>query len=137
MADCNAEVEALAALSPADLRTRWTAVTGRPPPKVSPKLLRLALAHTLQVKTHGGLSRAARQRLAQVAAGKSETRSAPAGTRLLREWQGTAHVVTIDETGAIHWNEWTWGSLSAVARAITGTRWSGPAFFGLKRKVRS
>lgn len=54
--------------------------------------------------------------------------------RLMREWNGTLHVVTVDEDGTILWNDREWGSLSAVARAITGTRWSGPAFFGLRTR---
>ena len=53
--------------------------------------------------------------------------------RLIREWNGTTHVVTIGEAGAVDWSGKTWRSLSEVARAITGTRWSGPAFFGLKQ----
>ena len=55
--------------------------------------------------------------------------------RLVREWNGVAHVVTVAEDGAIVWNDAGYRSLSEVARAITGTRWSGPAFFGLKRKA--
>jgi hypothetical protein len=55
--------------------------------------------------------------------------------RLVREWNGRTHIVTIGEDEVVRWNEREWRSLSAVARAITGTRWSGPAFFGLKRKA--
>ena len=55
--------------------------------------------------------------------------------RLTREWNGSLHTVTVDDEGGIRWNNQTWKSLSAVARAITGTRWSGPAFFGLKTRV--
>ncbi len=55
--------------------------------------------------------------------------------RLVREWQGRVHVVTVGEDQVIRWEERTYGSLSEVARAITGTRWSGPAFFGLKKRV--
>ncbi len=80
----------------------------------------------------GGLSRAARQQLE--GSGETPPRTIPLapGLRLVREWQGTVHVVTVDETGTILWNGRSWKSLSEVARAITGTRWSGPAFFGLK-----
>jgi hypothetical protein len=53
----------------------------------------------------------------------------------VREWQGRVHVVTVGEDQVIRWYGREWGSLSEVARAITGTRWSGPAFFGLKRKA--
>ena len=129
------EVAALATLSPAHLRERWQQLTGSIAPKVSPSLLRLALAYELQAKEYGGLSRQTQQRLAQLAAAKTQTRDVQPGMRLMREWNGTVHVVSVDENNTIHWNGGTWGSLSEVARAITGTRWSGPAFFGLKRKV--
>jgi hypothetical protein len=55
--------------------------------------------------------------------------------RLVREWNGRTHVVIIGEDEVIRWNDREWRSLSQVARTITGTRWSGPAFFGLKRKA--
>ena len=54
--------------------------------------------------------------------------------RLVREWQGKVHIVTIGENGEVEWNGKAWRSLSEVARAITGSRWSGPAFFGLKQR---
>ena len=126
---------ALATLSPAQLREKWTAVTRAVAPKVSPALLRLALAYELQTKAHGGLSRRAQQRLAQLAAAKTRTSDVQPGMRLVREWNGTIHVVTVDDAKVIHWNGREWRSLSKVARAITGTRWSGTAFFGLKRKA--
>ena len=129
------DVAALATLSPAQLRERWTKLTGAVVPKVSPKLLRLALAYELQARVYGGLSRQTQQRLAQIAVAKTQTRDVQPGMRLVREWNGTVHVVHVDESNAIRWNGRTWGSLSEVARAITGTRWSGPAFFGLKRRV--
>jgi hypothetical protein len=55
--------------------------------------------------------------------------------QLVREWNGVVHVVVIGEDDVIRWNDREWRSLSEVARAITGTRWSGPSFFGLKRKI--
>jgi hypothetical protein len=54
--------------------------------------------------------------------------------RLVREWNGVLHIVTIGDDGTINWQGRTWASLSQIAREITGTRWSGPAFFGLKQK---
>jgi hypothetical protein len=54
--------------------------------------------------------------------------------RLVRGWSGVLHVVQIGEDGVIRWNEREWKSLSEVARTITGTGWSGPAFFGLKTR---
>ena len=120
--------------STAELAERWVSLTARPVPKVSAALLRLALAWELQAAVHGGLSRQSLQRLDQLVAGQTRTQDLAPGMRLAREWNGKLHVVVIDENGAIRWNDRTWKSLSAVARAITGTRWSGPAFFGLKQK---
>lgn len=123
---------ALATMSLAQLRDVWPSITDKPLPRVSAALLRLALAWELQAAEYGGLSRETQQKLDQLARGKTTTRTIQPGMRLMREWNGTLHVVTIDEDGTICWNDQTWTSLSAVARAITGTRWSGPAFFGLK-----
>ncbi len=52
--------------------------------------------------------------------------------RLVRVWNGVAHVVTVKETDEVEWNGRTWRSLSEVVRTITGTQWSGPKFFGLR-----
>jgi hypothetical protein len=134
-ADLGAELAALADMPLAQLRETWDRVCeGRPLPRISAGLLRLALAWELQAQVHGGLSRQATQTLDQLANGKTKTRSLAPGMRLTREWNGTLHVVSIDDQGSIHWNDREWKSLSAVARAITGTRWSGPAFFGLKQR---
>ena len=128
------ELAALATLSSAQLRLKWSALTGKPIPRVSPALLRLALAWELQARVHGGLSRKTQQKLDQLGAAKTETAEARPGMRLVREWNGVLHVVTIEEDGSISWNDRRWDSLSKVAREITGTRWSGPAFFGLKKR---
>jgi len=129
------QLTALATMSPAQLRLRWQVVTGAIVPKVSPSLLRLALAYELQARALGGLSRKTQQRLAQLAAAKTRTSPVQPGMRLVREWNGSIHVVHIGEDGTVQWNDRKWRSLSEVARAITGTRWSGPAFFGLKQKA--
>ena len=117
-----------------ELRAKWRALTGTPFPRISPKMLRLALAWEIQARAYGGLSRKTQQTLDQLARGMTKTSPARPGTRLVREWQGKAHVVTVGEDGIIRWDQREWHSLSEVARAITGTRWSGPAFFGLKTK---
>ena len=124
----------LPALSSKALRERWVLVTAAPVPRVSPSMLRLALGYELQARALGGLSRSAQQRLAQLASAKTDTSSVRPGMRLIREYEGVVHVVTIGEGGVVQWNEREWRSLSEVARAITGTRWSGPAFFGLKHR---
>jgi Protein of unknown function (DUF2924) len=128
------QLEELGTLSKAALGDRWAKLTGRPVPRVSASLLRLALAWELQAKAHGGLSRQARQKLDQAASAKTVTSAVRPGMRLAREWNGTVHVVSVGEEGEISWNGREWRSLSEVARAITGSRWSGPAFFGLKQK---
>ena len=128
------EIVALDALSTPELRLRWSALTGTPVPRVSPALLRMALAWELQARAHGGLSRETTRTLDQLARGVTKTQPQSAGMRLVREWQGRVHVVTVGEDQVIRWDGRDWGSLSEVARAITGTRWSGPAFFGLKKR---
>ncbi|MES2301123.1 MAG: DUF2924 domain-containing protein [Pseudomonadota bacterium] len=95
--------------------------------------MRRAPAWELQARAHGGLSRRTQQRLALLTAAKARSSEALPGIRLMREWNGTVHILTIGDDSVIRWNEREWKSLSEVARAITGTRWSGPAFFGLNR----
>jgi hypothetical protein len=135
MGDVENRLAALATMSSAQLRQEWVRITVTVVPRVSPSLLRLALAWEIQAKAHGGLSRRTQQLLDQLARAKTRTEPARAGMRLVREWNGTAHVVVIGEDDVIRWNGRDWRSLSEVARAITGTRWSGPAFFGLKKRI--
>lgn len=129
------QVADLACLSSGALRDRWQAVTASPVPRISPAMLRLALAWELQARAGGGLARDTTRALDQLAAAKTRTSPVSPGMRLVRAWAGKVHVVMIGDDGVIRWDDRDWGSLSEVVRAITGTRWSGPAFFGLKRKV--
>lgn len=133
--ELEAKLAALEDMSSSELRTHWQRLTGAVAPRISPKMLRLALAWELQARELGGLPRATQQKLDQLGAGKTRTAPASPGTRLVREWQGKAHVVTIGADKVIRWEEREYRSLSQVAKAITGTHWSGPAFFGLKRKL--
>ena len=135
MAGVEADIAALAAMSSPELKDRWRELTKAPAPRVSPRLLRLALAWEIQARAYGGLARETTRALDQVMAARTRTERVQPGTRLVREWDGKAHVVTVGEDGLIRWNEREWNSLSEVARAITGTRWSGPAFFGLKKRL--
>ena len=130
--DLASELAAIPQLSLAELRARWIALVSAPLPKVKAGLLAPALAFELQAQVLGGPSLALRRRLEQAGRALTHTRKAEAGTRLAREWNGKLHVVTVGEDGEIRWDGRTWNSLSEVARAITGTRWSGPAFFGHK-----
>ena len=127
----------LETLDKAELGERWRKLTGRPAPKLSAAMLRLAVGYELQAKALGGLPRKAKQQLAQHASGGTVTRELRPGMRLAREHGGKVHLVTIGEAGEIVWNDREWNSLSEVARAITGTRWSGPAFFGLRDKAQA
>lgn len=129
------QIAALGDMVTPELRSLWVRHTGCPAPRISPALLRLALAWEIQASVRGGLSRTTQQRLAQLGQRKTRTTAAPAGMRLVREWGGEAHVVTIGEDRVIRWSNREWRSLSEVAREITGTRWSGPAFFGLKKRI--
>ena len=135
MAGLGVELAALATLSPAELREQWVRIVGPIVPRVSPNMLRLALGYEQQARAFGGLSRVTQQKLGQLRRGKTMTSPARVGMKLVRAWNGKTYVVVIDERGVIRWNERDWSSLSEVARAITGTLWSGPAFFGLKKRI--
>ena len=133
-------IEGLDGLDHAALKVRWRALRGGDPPKgLSRPLLCRALAHAMQEKAFGGLSATVRQRLRRLGAelkatGRIASVGTPPfkpGTRLIREWQGRTHEVTVLEQ-SFRWNGETYRSLSAIARAITGTRWNGHLFFGLK-----
>ncbi len=129
----------LETLSTAELCARWQRASGRPAPKRARDLLLRALAYRLQEKAEGGLSKAARRRLGKLAGLKGEASQPPVppsprlrpGSRLVREWRGEAHQVTVLEKG-FEYGGAPYGSLSQIAREITGTRWSGPRFFGLR-----
>ena len=139
--ELEAELEVLPDLPRPALKKRWQELYGTPcPPKMSRKLLRYAIAYRLQEKVYGGLDKKTLRLLekaaANLAAGKPVVPQGPKirpGTRLLREWHGTMHEAIVLEEG-VQFREAIWPSLTAVARAITGTHWSGPRFFGLKER---
>ncbi|MCB2060955.1 MAG: DUF2924 domain-containing protein [Novosphingobium sp.] len=133
MTNLNDQLREIAEMDKAGLRDWWAKLTGRPVPKVSTAMLRLAVGYELQAKALGGLSRKARRQLESGGGEKTVSKDIRPGMRLAREHGGIMHVVTIGDNGEIVWNDREWRSLSEVARAITGTRWSGPAFFGLRR----
>ena len=132
----------LPAMDLAALRSAWREHLHQAPPACrSPEVLRGALAWNLQAIRHGGLSKATRLQLRQLAERVARGERKPAagtplmpGTILTREWHGKVHRVVVGEDGFLHEGR-RHADLSAVARAITGTRWSGPRFFGLRRKV--
>lgn len=137
------EIDGLGALPRTDLVACWRKNFKRLPPKgASRRYLVLGIAYEMQAKRFGGLKAQARRQLAQVLdpKGTSDGRSSrsstkvASGTRLVREWNGRTHTVDVIDNGYV-WNGEQHRSLSAIARAITGARWSGPRFFGTDKGV--
>ena len=115
----------------------WTTLLGGAVPSMmSQGFQRHFLAHALQIKAKGDVPPSVARRLDQIQSGAERrvTPSLATGARLLRQWNGTTHVVDVVE-GGFRWNGSQHRSLSAIARAITGTRWSGPRFFGLANEL--
>jgi hypothetical protein len=134
---------ALAELDYGELRVEWRRLyRAHPPKKMSRDLLELGVAWKLQEKALGGVGASVRRRLADLAqtmATRGDLVKARAvtlrpGARLVRQWHGETHEIVVLEDG-YRWRGEHWRSLSAIARAITGTQWSGPRFFGLYKAV--
>lgn len=138
MTDVKRALAQLADLDHAELKVRWQGIYGRQPPGgMSRKLLRDDIAYRLQEKTLGRLSTATRRYLERLMDDATQTPRFPTtvrpGTRLLREWHGVTYEVIVLDRGVM-FNGKRYGSLSEVARVITGVKWSGPVFFGIRRK---
>jgi hypothetical protein len=116
-----------------DLLELWASYFGTaPPPRTSRSLMIRAVAYKMQEEALGGLSTTTRRLLSEEGSkATSRGRSLRPGTVLIRQWQGVAHQVTVAEQGVLYHGK-PYRSLSAVARLITGARWSGPRFFGLR-----
>ena len=132
----------LAGLSGEELKAEWARRYGAPAPNLSPELLRLRIGYQRQEQKHGGISRGTRTLLRQVAARARESgekkpmpRKLTPGTRLVRDWHGEGHTVIVLADG-FEYDGQHWKTLTAVARAITGTHWNGPRFFGLSQRTR-
>jgi hypothetical protein len=136
----DAEIARLSSLSLIELRGMWSDRFGTSPQLWSAELTRLWLAWELQAERQGGLDGATRRHLRQLARSLTTKSTNDArsitpkpGTVLVREWGGATHKVVVLD-GGFSWNGRTWASLSEIASQITGTRWSGPRFFGLHRR---
>lgn len=141
-----AQVTELEHLPITALREKWKALFSAVPPRFcNRKHLVGRLAYRIQELAYGGLSREARQQLNQLADGidsrqtgdKNRQRNPDTpltGTRLIREWQGCRYEVTALDSGFEYAGK-RYRSLSAIATAITGTKWNGPVFFGLRRRT--
>jgi hypothetical protein len=117
------------------LRKRWRLMFGAVPPRgLTKDLIARMIAYRIQSEAFGGLDRETVRLLDPLAHGgkpQGLNRRLKAGTVLVREYQGERHTVTVVPGGFL-WQEGTYPSLSAIARAITGTAWNGPRFFGLR-----
>ena len=115
---------------------KWTNIYGAAPPKgLSRTTLELAIAYDAQAKKYGGLPRETKELLLRIAREDNIDLTLPQklkpGARLVREWKGKSYVVDIIENGFLCQDR-VYKSLSEIAREITGARWSGPRFFGLR-----
>lgn len=136
--DMKAALAKLGYLDHAALKKRWAEVYGREAPAgISQPLLRHGIAYRLQEKSQGGLRPATRRYLEQMTDDRKPavrpSIGVKPGTRLLREWHGVTYEVIVLDRGVMFGGQ-RFQSLSEVARKITGVKWSGPAFFGLRGK---
>lgn len=148
----SAEIAALEALDHHGLVVRWRHLTRRPAPDLPKWLILRLLAYRLQADAYGDLDPEAARFLKRIVKDRTKRRargetlppkapppvppvpverSLKPGSVLVRTFGGTVHRVTVTPDG-FAWNGTTYRSLSEIARAITGTRWSGPRFFGLR-----
>jgi hypothetical protein len=139
-------VAALKATPTSDLKKQWRDLFDSEPPPFNRRYLESRLAYRIQELAYGGLKPETIRRLERLGeeldGGDKRKRGIRAerdrpitGTRLLREWQGVEQVVTVTADG-FEWQGRPYKSLSAIARAITGTRWNGWVFFGLRNHRR-
>jgi len=136
------QIAQLSKLNAKALKERWRTLFGdHPIPRIGRGLMIMAIAYRLQEKVFGGLKPSAERILGRVVDEHSDgqlfiaNRPVGAGTVLIREWRGMRHRVTVDEQGVVY-RDHRYRSLSEVARVITGTRWSGPRFFGLGQRTK-
>ena len=123
--------QVVASMSRTEVLDLWSKDWANDPPKhVSRRLLELSAAWHLQCDSFGGPDRELRRLLRGNAGSSTERQSIKPGTRLVREWNGRTHHVEVLAEG-FRWNDNTYRSLSSIAKAITGSHWSGPRFFGL------
>ena len=134
------EIDRIRSLGLEELRREWRRLYHSEPPRISRDLLVLALGYRLQEIEHGGLGKSTRRKLQTMAkalrttgrVGPTPSLSLKPGARLVREWRGRTHTVTVTvtEDGFEYAGE-NYPSLTKIAKKITGAHWSGPRFFGL------
>ena len=134
-------IQSLTAMPKDRLFALWAETFGRSPGKMRPEVMMPVLAYTIQERAYGGLTPETKEQLRQIIVSLSpksrqqnEARARfKAGTRLIREWKGIRHEVILTADGYEYKGE-KFKSLSPIASKITGTHWSGPAFFGTSKK---
>ena len=140
MTELDRKLAELPSMSPAQLRALWRECWRRPAPEIGPDLLRRGIASKLQSRVHGDLPNAVgksmdlfAERLRRGEELTSRSVSLKAGSRLVREWRGKTHHVIVLDDGFEHEGR-RYSSLTQIASAITGVHWSGPVFFGVKKR---
>lgn len=136
------QINQLRVMSPAQLKSEWRRVCkAAPPASYTADLLMRGIAYRIQEKALGSLSPEAKRELDSIATiGKSRRGQTPRvqvrpGNRLVRRWHGATYSVDVTRDGFV-FQERRYASLSTIATEITGTRWSGPRFFGLREQQR-
>ena len=132
------ELDRIRSLDLKELRREWVRLYHSPAPRISRDLLVLGLAYRVQETEYGGLGKSIRRKLQTIAkalrttgrVGPMPILSLKPGARLVREWRGQTHTVTVTEDGFEYAGK-SYASLTRIAKAITGAHWSGPRFFGL------
>ena len=132
------EIDRIRSLGLEELRREWRRLHRGEPPRISRDLLVLALGYRLQEIERGGLGKSTRRKLQTMAkalrttgrVGPAPSLSLKPGARLVRQWRGRAHTVTVTEEG-FDYAGTNYSSLTKIAKTITGAHWSGPRFFGL------
>lgn len=140
MTELDRKLGALPSMSPAQLRALWRECWRRPAPEIGPDLLRRGIAWKIQSRVHGdlpnGVGRSLDLSAERIRRGEALTGRAASlrtGSRLVREWRGRTHHVIVLDDGFEHEGR-RYSSLTQIASAITGVHWSGPVFFGVKKR---
>lgn len=140
MSELDRKLAELPSMPPAQLRALWRECWRRPAPDIGPDLLRRGIAWKLQSRVHGGLPNGvarsidlSAERLRRGEGLTARSLSLRAGSRLVREWRGKTHHIIVLEDGFEHEGR-RYSSLTQIASAITGAHWSGPVFFGVKKR---
>ena len=141
MSDRESRLSELATMPPAQLRSLWRDTFRKPAPGIALDLLRRTIAWRLQELMHGGLTPSVKTRIAKLqkklgkssSAGMQPEIALKPGTRLVRTWNGKSYHVLVGDEG-FEYEGRQFGSLSHIAQEITGAHWSGPRFFGLRKR---